>query len=385
MTFELQPRLTGKLIELRPLTRDDFDALYSAASDPLIWEQHPEPDRYKPEVFQKFFDGALESKGALAVIERASGRIIGSSRYCDLNPAASQVEIGWTFLERKFWGGSYNAEMKALMLEHALRFVDRVVFLVGENNLRSQMALRKIGARFVRSEERPAADGTTKRNVVFAITRRDRADRLRRGAANFRGAWWLAFAGCVVSVLVSIAYVDRPVAEFAYAHWRHSALYVAANGFLWSLPLALIVALALLFAAGVRAYAGRPLGAWSETPLLCAWAAVWALSCAIVLKIVFGRSWPEPGYLVEHIYEFLFLRGRSGFESFPSGTMSASGAIIGVLWTRVPSLRMLYAAALVVIAFALVVVNGHWVADIIAGAYLGVVIGRLTVATRRAD
>src|SRR5213075_2597216 len=152
MAFDPQLTLTGDLLQLRPLHPDDFDALYSAASDPLIWEQHPESDRYTRPVFQKYFDGAIESKGAFAIIERASGKIIGSSRYADLDPVGSRVEIGWTFLERKFWGGAYNAELKTLMLEHALRFVDRVVFLVGEHNLRSQMALRKIGARYVGME-----------------------------------------------------------------------------------------------------------------------------------------------------------------------------------------------------------------------------------------
>src|SRR5215471_18905582 len=102
VAFDLQPTLTGDLIELRPLRPDDFDALFSAASDPLIWEQHPESDRYQRDVFQKYFDGALESKGAFAIIERKSGRLIGSSRYCNLNPENSEVEIGWTFLERKF-------------------------------------------------------------------------------------------------------------------------------------------------------------------------------------------------------------------------------------------------------------------------------------------
>jgi RimJ/RimL family protein N-acetyltransferase len=111
MHFDLQPTLIGKFLELRPLRLDDFDALFAAASDPLIWEQHPESDRYKPEVFQKYFDGAIESKGAFAIIERKSGRIIGSSRYCHLNPAEREVEIGWTFLERSFWGGRYNLEL----------------------------------------------------------------------------------------------------------------------------------------------------------------------------------------------------------------------------------------------------------------------------------
>src|SRR2546430_3245760 len=104
---DLQPILKGDLIELRPLRPDDFEALFAAASDPLIWEQHPESDRYKREVFQRFFDGAMASGGAFVVIDRKEGRIIGSSRYCNLNEAQSEVEIGWTFLERAYWGGEY--------------------------------------------------------------------------------------------------------------------------------------------------------------------------------------------------------------------------------------------------------------------------------------
>ena len=171
MEFDLQPTLTGNLIKIRPLTPEDFDTLFAAASDPLIWEQHPENDRYKTEVFQRFFDGAIESKGAFAIIERKSGRIIGSSRYCNLKPVEREVEIGWTFLERAFWGGSYNRELKSLMLDHAFQFVDRVVFVVGETNFRSQKALRKIGASFLKKVQLPGADGTMMPNLVFAIRR----------------------------------------------------------------------------------------------------------------------------------------------------------------------------------------------------------------------
>jgi N-acetyltransferase len=169
--FDLQPTLRGNLIELRPIRPADFEALFQAASDPLIWEQHPEPDRYKREVFQKFFDGAIESKGGFVVLDLKSGRIIGSSRYHDYKPAESEVEIGWTFLERAFWGGSYNRELKSLMLDHASRFVRRVVFRVGENNLRSQMALRKIGAKFLNRIDVPGPDGSVTPMVVFVIER----------------------------------------------------------------------------------------------------------------------------------------------------------------------------------------------------------------------
>ncbi len=169
--FDLKPTLKGRLIDLRPLQAEDFESLFAAASDPLIWEQHPERDRYKRDVFQKFFDRAIESGGAFAVVDRKSGRIIGSSRYCNLNPAEHEVEIGFTFLERAFWGGTYNGELKKLMLDHAFQFVDRVLFVVGESNVRSKEALQKIGARLVGKKEVPGRDGGTIPCVVFRITR----------------------------------------------------------------------------------------------------------------------------------------------------------------------------------------------------------------------
>jgi RimJ/RimL family protein N-acetyltransferase len=171
MEFELQPYLRGNLVELHPLRAEDFETLFQAASDPLIWEQHPESDRYKREVFQKFFDGAIESKGAFAVMDSKTGRMIGSSRYADYKPAESEIEIGWTFLERAFWGGAYNGEMKSLMLNHAFRFVRRVVFRVGEHNLRSQKALRKLGAEVRGRTEVAWPDGSVKAHLIFALER----------------------------------------------------------------------------------------------------------------------------------------------------------------------------------------------------------------------
>ena len=146
MSFDLQPNLKGELIELRPLRREDWNELFAVASDPLIWEQHPESDRYKKEIFKIFFEGALDSGGAFVVIDTKTRQIIGSTRFYGYNPEKSEIEIGWTFLARKYWGGRYNAEMKQLMLAHAFKFVENVVFFVGENNFRSQRATEKIGA-----------------------------------------------------------------------------------------------------------------------------------------------------------------------------------------------------------------------------------------------
>ena len=98
----------------------------------------------------------------------SNGRIIGSSRYYGYDGERSEIEIGWTFLARAYWGGVYNRELKQLMLRHAFGFVDRVIFLVGPQNFRSQRAMEKIGG---------ARAGMTRRepggpeSVVFEITR----------------------------------------------------------------------------------------------------------------------------------------------------------------------------------------------------------------------
>jgi RimJ/RimL family protein N-acetyltransferase len=146
MPFDLQPTLKGELLELRPLREEDWQELYAVASDPLIWEQHPSSDRYKEDVFREFFRGAMECGGALIAIDVRDGRVVGSSRFYGYDEAASEIEIGWTFLARSHWGGVYNGEMKRLMLEHAFRFVKSVVFFVGPENLRSRKAVEKIGA-----------------------------------------------------------------------------------------------------------------------------------------------------------------------------------------------------------------------------------------------
>ena len=146
MAFNLQPHLKGELLELRPLAPNDWDELFAVAADSLIWEQHPEPDRYKEDVFRVFFKEALESGGAFVIIDRKTQRIIGSTRFYGYDPEKAEIEIGWTFLARKYWGGRFNAEMKRLLLNHAFRFVESVVFFVGEDNVRSQKAMEKVGA-----------------------------------------------------------------------------------------------------------------------------------------------------------------------------------------------------------------------------------------------
>lgn len=176
--MDRQPVLEGERLLLRPLRPDDWDALYAVASDPMVWELHPASDRWKEDVFRRYFTDALAQGGALAVIDRASGAIVGSSRMQAHDPAnGGSVEIGWTFLARSHWGGEFNREMKRLMLAHALQFVERVDFRVGEHNLRSRRAMEKIGGRL--TDRDGGIVGTASgpaRHVVYEITRKSFAE-----------------------------------------------------------------------------------------------------------------------------------------------------------------------------------------------------------------
>jgi N-acetyltransferase len=172
MAFELQPHLKGELLELRPLDTDDWNELFAVASDSLIWEQHPEPDRYAENVFRTYFQGALESGGAFVIIERETQQIIGSTRFYGYDPEKSEIEIGWTFLARKYWGGRYNAEMKRLLLNHAFKFVESVVFFVGEDNVRSQKAMEKVGAIRVGMATRAYGNDPPTPNLKYVIKKR---------------------------------------------------------------------------------------------------------------------------------------------------------------------------------------------------------------------
>ncbi len=169
LSFDLQPNLKGELIELRPLTREDWDDLFAVASDPLIWEQHPECDRYKEDVFKVFFSEAMECGGAFVIIDRKSQRIVGSTRFYGYAPGKSEIEIGWTFLARSYWGGRYNRELKQLMLAHAFKFVKRVVLYVGENNVRSQRATEKIGGIKDGMMKKADQSGRVSLNVKYVI------------------------------------------------------------------------------------------------------------------------------------------------------------------------------------------------------------------------
>jgi len=178
--MDRQPVLEGERLLLRPLEPDDWDALYAVASDPRVWALHPAHDRWQEPVFRAFFADALANKGALVVIEKpalsavegASGEVVGSSRFQGYDPAdGGSVEIGWTFLAHRLWGTGANAEMKRLMLAHALRYVERVLFRVGEDNVVSRGAMKNIGGRLTETTEVRDMAGEPVVHVIYEIDR----------------------------------------------------------------------------------------------------------------------------------------------------------------------------------------------------------------------
>lgn len=171
MAPDRQPILEGELVRLRPMTADDREALFAVASDKLIWEVHPAHDRWKRDVFDAFFDAGLASGGALAIENRATGEVIGSSRYDGYEFELDEIEIGWTYIARAYWGGAYNREIKRLMLDHIHHFVETATFMVGEDNIRSRKAMEKIGGVLRPGIETRLMAGEIKPHVIYEIRR----------------------------------------------------------------------------------------------------------------------------------------------------------------------------------------------------------------------
>lgn len=171
--MNLQPTLENESIKLIPLKETDFEELFTIASDPLIWEQHPNKDRYKKEVFKNFFEGAMESKGAFKIIDKISQKTIGSTRYYDFNITEKSILIGYTFYSREYWGTSYNPQVKKLMLDYAFQFVDEVLFHIGSNNIRSQKAIERLGAKKVKEIEIAYHGEPEKLNFEYKIEKEE--------------------------------------------------------------------------------------------------------------------------------------------------------------------------------------------------------------------
>jgi RimJ/RimL family protein N-acetyltransferase len=172
---DLQPTLENATALLKPLQQSDFEALYGTASDPKIWEQHPNKDRWRRDVFSNFFKGAMESGGAFMIIDKATGEIAGSTRFYNYNETEKSILIGYTFYAVKFWGAGLNPLVKRLMMDYIFQFVDKVHFHIGATNIRSQVAIQRLGAQKIAEETVAYYGESPKLNFVYESKRTSNA------------------------------------------------------------------------------------------------------------------------------------------------------------------------------------------------------------------
>ncbi len=195
--------------------------------------------------------------------------------------------------------------------------------------------------------------------------------------------WLVAFATTAIAVVVCVTYVDRPVAEFVDSHIRHTVVWTWIDRALRPLDLVVVAALFFLLGCGAWLLSGRSLPRWTRTPLLCGWAAMWATAAEIIFKHIFGRASADPTYVQNHLYGFHLLHRDPRWKSFPSGTAAISTAIVSVLWIATPRGRALGVLIVLLLGVAVVITNYHWVADVIAGTFLGASIGWMTTHLQR--
>ena len=169
--FYLQPTLENDNISLLPLQEGDFEALYAVASDPKIWEQHPNKNRWQRDVFQNYFQGAIESKGALKIIDKTTGEIAGATRIYADKDFADAAFIGYTFFATKYWGKGINPQVKQMMIHYLLEHVSQVLFQIGANNIRSQIAIARVGAIKIGEQEVAYYGEPSAMNFIYSITK----------------------------------------------------------------------------------------------------------------------------------------------------------------------------------------------------------------------
>lgn len=170
--ISLQPSLENETVQLVPLQESDFEKLYLVASDPEIWKQHPNKNRYQKDDFKVFFEGAMISQGAFLILEKQSGDIAGSTRYYGYDEDENSIFIGYTFYATRFWG-KLNAGVKTLMLNYIFKEVDLVKFHVGKDNFRSRKAMEKLGAKLMGEVPVAYFGEDTKVNVEYWIKKED--------------------------------------------------------------------------------------------------------------------------------------------------------------------------------------------------------------------
>jgi RimJ/RimL family protein N-acetyltransferase len=144
--------LEGSFVRLEPLTHTHAVDLFEAAQNNEVWRYLPAPRPTRLEEINNLIESAFALKVGgtqmpFAIVDRASNRAIGSTRYLDIQPANRNLEIGWTWLGRDYWRSPRNTECKYLLLQHAFETQQaiRVCLKTDKRNLISQAAIERIG------------------------------------------------------------------------------------------------------------------------------------------------------------------------------------------------------------------------------------------------
>jgi membrane-associated phospholipid phosphatase len=197
--------------------------------------------------------------------------------------------------------------------------------------------------------------------------------------------WLAGLAATVVAVVSAYFWLDRPIALLVHSsiHPAHRSVFIHLS----EIPNPIIpCAVLVLIALGFRALSGRPIINHYAAALVCSGSVLFAEVTKNYLKFIFGRTWPEtwtqnnPSFIRDGVYGFDFLHAGPAYESFPSGHMTTTCAVLTVLWVWYPRWRGLYLAAAVVIGAGLVGANYHFLSDVIAGSFVGISTGAMATA-----
>ena len=198
--------------------------------------------------------------------------------------------------------------------------------------------------------------------------------------------WAIAFVVMVVTVVIAYQFLDRPIAFYSVAHFVKKPWFDGMT----QIPEYLgRVAVAIFVLGIIYALMGRRLPHCIAVLLASSVSLVAASSIKDGLKLAFGRTWPEswlqnnPSLIRDGTYGFNFFHGGQGYASFPSGHTSATCAVMAVLWFCYPRWRPLYGLVIALVVIGLIGADYHFLSDIIAGGFLGWLVGWTAVQLSR--
>lgn len=170
--------LEGNRVKLIPLVMDHAEELWESAKNEDLWQHYTFRRMENFDKFKDFLAGSLKEAETgrgftFTIIDKAFGKMRGGTSFLDIQPASRSLEIGRTWLAKELHGTGLNAECKFLLLRYCFEEMKliRVFFKTDSNNIRSQKAMEKIGAKFegVLRNHMIRDDGTFRHSAYYSI------------------------------------------------------------------------------------------------------------------------------------------------------------------------------------------------------------------------